>query len=80
MLDALSTSNGIHKVFDCLLGFGVLRRLPLLIGIEFQCKIDAIKIDLQRFILSSIEGDVQLFDKKVLNEDGKGRRVYCLLF
>ena len=80
MLDALSTSNGIHKVFDGLLGFGVLGRLPLLIGIEFQCKIDAIKIDLQRFILSSIKGYVQLFDKKVLNEDGEGRRVDCLLF
>ena len=58
----------------------MLRRLSLLIGVEFQCKIDAIEIDLQRLILSSIEGDVQLFDKKVLNEDGKGGRVDSLIF
>ena len=80
MLDPLSTSNGIHKIFNGLLGLGMLRRLPLLIGVEFQCKVDAIEIDLQRLILCPIEGYVQLFNKEVLNEDGKGGRVDCLLF
>ena len=80
MLDALSTSNSIHKVFNGLLGLGMLGRLPLLIGVEFQCQVDAIKIDLQRLILCPVKGYVQLFDKKVLNEDGKGWRVDCLFF